>query len=141
MELVVDANVIFAALIKNSTTRKLLLLRTPSLLTLYTTPFILEEVFKYLGYLAGKTGTEKSELLEMLMELFLSAEINIIPENQLRPYMKEALKVSPDKNDAQYFAIAMSRNCPIWSNDKRLKRQSKIKVINTADLLLILGGL
>ena len=139
MELVVDANVIFAALIKNSTTRKLLLLRTPSPFTLYTTPFILEEVFKYLSYLAEKTETEESELLEMLMELFISADINIIPENQLRPYMKEALKVSPDKNDAQYFAIAMSMNCPIWSNDKRLKGQSRIKVINTAELLLILG--
>ena len=44
--------------------------------------------------------------------------------------MKEALVASPDENDSEYFALAMKFGCPIWSNDKRIKLQDKVRVID-----------
>lgn len=40
--------------------------------------------------------------------------------------------------DSEYFALALKLNCAIWSNDKRLKQQDKIKVYSTEDLVKVL---
>ena len=49
--------------------------------------------------------------------------------------MKEAEKITPDKKDVLYFALALKLRCGIWSNDKKLKTQNKIKIYSTEDLL------
>lgn len=139
MELVVDANILFAALIKDGLTKQILLLRTPFPLTLFTTPFIIDETFKHVGYLASKTKSTESEILTAFVELIFTAKIAIIPEDEIRPYFAQALELSPDKYDMQYFAVALFKKCPIWSNDSRLAKQSKVKVVNTKEILAILG--
>ena len=60
--------------------------------------------------------------------------INIIPKEDFVDYIEEAEKISPDPNDIMYFALALKLKCGIWSNDKRLKRQNKIKVYSTEEL-------
>jgi len=45
------------------------------------------------------------------------------------------IEASPDPKDAQYLALAMKYGIPIWSNDKRLKRQSIVKVFSTEELI------
>ncbi|MGC9200887.1 MAG: PIN domain-containing protein [Candidatus Aenigmatarchaeota archaeon] len=47
--------------------------------------------------------------------------------------------MSPDVNDIQYFSLALKMNVPIWSNDKKLKQQSKVKVFSTKDLIEFLS--
>ena len=37
-----------------------------------------------------------------------------------------------------YFALALRRNSPIWSNDKKLKEQNKILIYSTKDIIDIL---
>lgn len=49
--------------------------------------------------------------------------------------MEEAVAVSPDADDAMYFALAMKHNCAVWSNDKALKKQDKVMVFGTSELL------
>ena len=39
--------------------------------------------------------------------------------------MQEARKLSPHYKDAPYFALALSINSPIWSNEKKFEEQSK----------------
>ena len=39
----------------------------------------------------------------------------------------------------KYFALALKLNCPIWSEDKALKKQSKVKVYSTSELLKEIG--
>ncbi|MFA5049671.1 MAG: PIN domain-containing protein [Candidatus Micrarchaeia archaeon] len=53
-------------------------------------------------------------------------------------YKSESLEVSPDPSDWIFFAVAFYKKCALWSNDKKLKNQSKIKVFDTSDLILIL---
>ncbi|MBI2152065.1 hypothetical protein HYU21_05030 [Candidatus Woesearchaeota archaeon] len=34
-----------------------------------------------------------------------------------------------------YFALALKLNCALWSNDKKLREQSEVKVYNTYELV------
>ena len=53
--------------------------------------------------------------------------------------LEEAKKICPDRDDVPYFALALKFNIPIWSNDKKLKEQNKIKVYSTQDILNLLS--
>lgn len=59
----------------------------------------------------------------------------LIPKEEIEPFIEEAEKISPDERDVLYFALALKLKCGIWSNDKKLKKQSKIKIYSTEELL------
>lgn len=141
MDLVIDANILFAAFIKSSTTREILLTKTPIPLKLYTTPFILEEIYKYRKLLTRKTFLDENEIVELVLELISTSNIVIIKQEKLNKFKGEAEKVSPTENDVSYFAVALYKNCKIWSNDGPLKKQNRIEVITTKELLAILEAL
>ncbi len=138
MDLVVDANILFAAFMKDGTTRRILLIKTPSPLKLYTTPFILEEAYKYRGLLAAKAGLNEDEVMELMLELISASNIEIVKENELDVFEDEAENVSPRTNDAPYFAVALCKGCRIWSNDKPMRKQGKVTIISTKELLALL---
>lgn len=131
MELVLDANILFAALIKDSTTSTLLF--NPNL-TLYIPEFIIEEFFKYEQLIDTKMSRSKEEfigIMHMLQEV-----ITTIPAEDYKDYVKKATEISPDNKDIMYFALALKLRCSVWSNDTRLKEQNKVKIYNTKELLL-----
>lgn len=139
MDLVIDANILFAAFIKNSITREILLYKTPNPIKLYAPPFILEETSRYKSFLSDKTNIPEHEILGLVLELLYAANIAIIENKNLAEVKVAAEKIAPDKKDAPYFAVALYKNCEIWSNDKQLKKQNKIIVITTKELLAILS--
>ncbi len=124
-----DANILFAALIKDSITAKLIFVDK---LNLYSPEFILDEVKKHKSYLLNKTHRTEDEF--NLILLIIASRINFIPIENTIPYLKEADKISPDLDDSIYFAAALNMDIPIWSNDKRLKDQNVIKIYTTTDL-------
>jgi len=128
MELVIDSNILFAALIKNSTTSGILFKHT-----LYAPEFIFEEFNKYKEYLKDKTKREEDEF-EKFFDLF-ERNVILVPKEEIELFMIEAEKISPDKKDVLYFALALKLKCGIWSNDKKLKTQNKVKVYSTEELL------
>jgi len=135
MDLIIDANLLFAALIKESKTTDLILdLR----LQLFAPKFLLKEFNKYEEQILKKTNRSKEEFNEIF--ILLNKIINIIPEGKFKNKLKEAKEISPDPKDEAYFALALKLNCGIWSNDKILKKQDKIKVYSTKDLIRILKG-
>ncbi|MBI2664164.1 hypothetical protein HYX10_02375 [Candidatus Woesearchaeota archaeon] len=69
----------------------------------------------------------------------MKRRIVIVPLEELVPYVKEAEKLTPDPDDMAYFALALKLNYAIWSNDKKLKEQNKIKVYSTHELSKISG--
>lgn len=141
MDLVIDANILFAAFMKDSTTRKLLLTKTPAPLRLYTTPVLMEEVYKYRKLLARKASIAENEVMDLMLELVSASNIEIVEEKELNTFRDQAEKVSPRKNDAPYFAVALYKKCGLWSNDKPLKRQNSVVVITTKELLEILDNM
>ena len=138
MNLIVDANIILAAMLSDGTTRELLLYRTPIPLRLFTPPFLLQEIAKYKRYLSKKTGRSESEVIEAVMNLLSAASVGVINSREINLWLSEGLRISPDPDDAMYFAAALSKRCKIWSNDRRLKRQKKVEIIATAELLKII---
>lgn len=63
----------------------------------------------------------------------------MIPREEIMPFIGEAKNISPDAKDAPYFALAMRLKCPIWSNDKDLKKQNSVEIYSTDDLVRMLG--
>ena len=72
----------------------------------------------------------------ILLPLILK-KINKIPKEEYEDKIKEAYEIMKDidEKDTHYIALALKLNCPIWSNDNDLKKQNKVKVYNTKELL------
>ncbi|MEK6963914.1 MAG: PIN domain-containing protein [Nanoarchaeota archaeon] len=128
MDLVVDANILFAALIKDSGTSDLLFKHT-----LYAPEFLFEEFKKYQDEIKEKTHRSEESFNE-LFELF-KRNVILIPEEEIAPFLEKAKKISPDPKDVPYFALCLKQNCAYWTNDKKLKSQSSVKIFTTEDLI------
>ena len=129
MDLVIDANVLFSSLIKESFSYNLLFSEK---FRLFTPEYIFTELENHKEEIIEKTDRTAEEFFRLLE--ILKRRIVIIPLEELIPYIEEAEKLTPDTDDMAYFALALKLNCAIWSNDKKLKEQNKIKVYNTYEL-------
>src|SRR3989338_3343979 len=130
MDFVVDANIIFATLIKDGETARLLLNENNRF---FAPEYLLAEILEHRAEILSKTkrtSTEFDEIISILKNL-----INIIPQEEYISYEEQAQQISPDEDDFPYFALALKLQCPIWSNDKELKSQDKIRIYSTEDLI------
>ena len=140
MDLVIDANELFSAIIskgKKRETKKLDVLFSPEIM-LFAPALLFKELEKNFFEIQAKAG-----LLEPDLKLFikvLQQRIEIVPTEELLPFLLEAKTISPHDKDIPYFAVALRLRCSLWSGDKALKGQSKIKVFNTRDLAEELEG-
>lgn len=134
MQLVVDANIVFAALIKDSHTRKLM---THPKIELFAPEFVFEELKKYQKELAEKTGLPEKEVSQASDALF--EFINVAKTEEFQEFIKEAFSFIPNKKDSPYFALCLAKKLPLWSNDKKLKEQATIKVYTTHELEKLMG--
>ena len=129
MDIVMDATVLFSALIKDSFAYNLLFKGS---FHLFTPEYIFTESEKHKEELLKKTERTNEEFFRLIETL--KRKIVIVPLEELIPYVDEAEKLTPDPDDMAYFALALKLNCAIWSNDKKLKEQDKVKVYNTHEL-------
>ena len=134
MDLVIDANVLFSALIKKSFSYHLLF---SGKFHLFTPEYIFAELEKHKEELMNKTERTTEEFYRLVETL--KRRIVIVPLEELVPYVEEAEKLTPDPGDMAYLALALKLNCAIWSNDKKLKEQNKIEVYNTYELNKLSG--
>ena len=122
MKLVVDANILFAALIKEGSTAELLI---SDKLQLFAPEFLFTEFLKYEKLILRKTGRSNEEFNQFLD--LLKEQITIIPRKEIIPFIDKAEKISPDPKDTIYLALAFALKSNIWSKNKRLKQgQEKI---------------
>ena len=133
MKIIVDANILFASLIKISTTASLLF---NSNLKLYSPEFVLEEFMKYSDLIQKKMKRSREEFVTIMHQLYQL--ITIIPQEEYEKYMEEATVISPDDKDVPYFALALKLKCGIWSNDFELKKQNQVTIYKTKELLDLL---
>lgn len=129
MNIIIDTNVLLSALIKNSSTRRILL---ESDWIFYYPEISFHEVRKYKNLVMKKSGLnnlEYSKLISMLLD-----KIILVPKEQMHlklPEAKEIMKNS-DQDDIPFIAAALSIDKSfIWSNDKGYKLQNTIITINS----------
>ncbi len=136
MKIILDSNILFSALIKDSITRRLILEYD----SLFIFPeFIFEEIEKHKEELFKKAEMNKEDFNKIL-QLILT-KVVMVPNEVLQTHKKEALEIIKDIdiNDIIFIACALVYpNSIIWSDDKRLKTQTKIKVLNTKEIIEII---
>ena len=129
MDLVVDSNILFAALLKESGTSDILFKHT-----LYAPEFIFEEFRKYKDYLKGKTKRTEEDF-NGLFDLF-ERNVILIPKEEIEPFIEKAKKISQDEKDVVYLALALKLRCALWSNDRDLKeKHNAVQVYSTEELI------
>jgi len=135
MKLIIDTNIFFSGLLRDSTTRKILF--HPEY-DFYIPDFFL---FEYKEYLLKKSRMDKLEF-KQLIKKFLK-KIHLVPIKEYMGELKNAEKIigDIDEKDIPFIALAKAiKNDGIWSNDKHFKKQSKVRVYNTYDLFLIFSA-
>ena len=129
--MVIDANIIFAALIREGLTAELII---SDELQLFAPEFLLEEISKYQDQIFEKTHRSKEEF-EIFVQM-LNEYITFIPQKNINPFFEKANLFSPDPKDSVYLALALALKSAVWSNDKKLKEeQFQVKVLSTEDLI------
>ncbi|MGV8174378.1 MAG: PIN domain-containing protein [Methanothrix sp.] len=135
MEIVLDTNILISSLLRNGLTRDVISL-TP--LKMYTVSYARFEMEKHKDELLSRSKLDEKSF-DYLTE-FIFSKINFVPLEVLAPFKDEAIEIMHeiDIDDAPFIALAMSLNCPIWSNDGHFKKQNAIKAYTTRELVKLL---
>ena len=133
MKVVVDVNIIISAMIRDSTTRKILL---NSRFDFFFPEKSLDKIRKYQEYVLKKSGLTEEEYNTILRILF--KYIRIVSLEDIEKNWSKAKKVMGafDVEDIVFISSAM--NLPgsvIWSDDKDFDKQDAVKVLKTKDIV------
>ena len=130
MFVVVDANVIISLLIAKGSKHKLFF---SNKFIPVSPDWILFEISKYWDDISEKSKLSKNDLRSELFAIRM--QMKTFSFSEIKEFLKEGFTISPDPDDSEYFALALKLNCPIWSEDKLIKQQDKVEVLNTKELL------
>lgn len=130
MLVVIDANILFSALIKDAESAKLIL---SDKLALLAPDKIFDEFKKHKTEILLKTHRIEEEFSEVLS--VFEDRIQLVPQDELKPFLNKASLLISDASDREYIASAIKFRCPIWSNDKSFKQQSLVRVFTTKELI------
>lgn len=121
MKVVVDANRVMSAIIKDSSTRRALL-ATES--TLYAPDFMRGELAKHRPYILKKSGMP-AEAYDRLLALLFD-KIRWVPDTLVETHMDRA-SILRDPADRPYLAAALAVDADaIWSEDKGFDEQKLV---------------
>ncbi|MBR9702845.1 hypothetical protein GOV10_02320 [Candidatus Woesearchaeota archaeon] len=123
----IDANIVFAILLTKGKTDEIFF---ESPWSFFAPPLLLEEIERYVRYLLKKSKRVEEEFWEIKERVL--QKVCILPANE--SFLLTAADFSPDIDDIEFLALALQLNCPLWSNDKKLKEQDVVPVFSTEDL-------
>jgi len=133
MRLVVDTNVLFSYF--NSKSKIIELLKNQNL-QLFAPRYAIIELKKYKNLIKTKYSVLEDNFYKKIKEL---EEIVSFTEEEI--YIKEKeniFEITIDEKDKDFLALSLKLDCALWSNDKALKLQDRVVVINTLELADIL---
>ncbi|MBS3138956.1 PIN domain-containing protein [Candidatus Woesearchaeota archaeon] len=136
MRIVLDSNILFAALIKDSMVRKIILQYDGKFLF---PSFIFDELEKHKTELLTKSGLQREEFDHLLKKIL--GKVEVVPPGILGLYKERAFEIMKDidLDDVLFIACALHyKGCAIWSDDKDMKKQTEIKVLTTREIVNIL---
>ncbi len=108
----------------------------------------LEEIQRHEGEIMKKTGLARQAFNKKTEELFKRIEI-VRPESY-KTALKEAgwlisqAEFSEEEkaellDDIAFIALAYEKKCPLWSQDRLLKKQKLVPVLDTREIIELLG--
>ena len=96
MDLVIDANVLFSALIRDGFIRRSLIMGKH---TFYVPEFIIDEVFEHIIEITSKSGLSESEINFSLEVIISEANIQIVTKEEIEEFIQESKSISNDPDD------------------------------------------
>ena len=135
MKLVVDTNVLMTYFWKNSETRKIIILNDE--IELIAPEFALEEINKHKEEIIKKSKISEEEFKVSRIDLAIS--VKFFSVDYYKDFLKKTIEFSPDPKDIDFFALALKTNSSLWTNDAKLKKQDKVKIISTEELIKIIN--
>ena len=127
-----DANVLIAALIRDSTTRRLLVLGGHEL---HAPEYVFEEIADHWPELAPRSGLAPDALREVLE--VLRGHVREHPVAEYEGNLDAAIRLlkERDPDDAPYIALVLTlRADALWSEDRRLSPVEGVRVVRTREL-------
>jgi predicted nucleic acid-binding protein len=139
VKLVIDANELFSAIIGRGKGLQSLVMDIifSEKVELFAPFRLLAELEKNRREIKRKSGFSDKEF-DAFVEI-IKLKIKFIPLEDFLDRILEAKDISPDPKDIEYFALALKLNCRIWSEERRLKRQSRVEVLSTSELIEFLS--
>ena len=135
MRLAVDANILVAALLKNATTRQILL---EDDLEFFAPEYLVVEIKNALRNpkIRRRIPLNDKDLSDLSSAIL--SRIIFIPEKIFLPFIKRSLPLVTHAEDAPYVALGLALKIPLWSNDSALKEQRKAVIYTTSELIELL---
>ncbi|MDO8554098.1 MAG: PIN domain-containing protein [Candidatus Micrarchaeota archaeon] len=130
MDLVIDANILFAMIIRKGITERILFSDS---LHIYAPEYIFLEFKERKEYLLSITSRPEDEFIKLIE--ILERRIELIPTSEFKQFIKEAETLISDKDDAVYLAVCLAKKMPLWTNDNHFSHQNKIKIFTTQELI------
>lgn len=133
MKLIVDTNILIASLLKDSTTRKIVL---SSVLDLYIPEYLSEEIIKHKHYISKRSNLSEDEI-EILLSLLLGS-MTIISSSEINKHIEKAKETigKVDERDVLFVALAYTiPNNGIWTDDKHFEVIEDINIWKTKNVI------
>jgi len=136
MKIVVNTNRIIAALVKDGLSRKII---THFDAELITVGFGKKEIENHREEILKKARISEDSLDLVLEKLF--QKLIVLDDRVIEGHLEEAEDIigNIDKDDVPFIAAALATNCVIWSDDHHFKKQKRIEVYTTKELIERLG--
>jgi predicted nucleic acid-binding protein len=133
MNLVLDNNILFS--IMNPESMNSFIFEYLDL-KFFAPVFIIKEFEKYKDNCFKKSGLSRRNFEDRKKEIF--SRINFVELSEFRKFVEGAKDFCPDKDDVFYFGLCLKLDLSLWSNDKLLKEQKEVLVLDTRDVIDLL---
>ena len=133
MRLVIDTNRIMAGLLKDSTSRRIILHRS---FEFFAPDYIGTELFKHRPYLVKKAKIPEQDF-DLLMHTLLD-NIVLVPFEDFESEYQHSIDIMKpvDENDAPFLAVGIALGIGhIWTEDRHFQKQDLLQVCTTRDLI------
>ncbi|OGY43514.1 MAG: hypothetical protein A2729_01425 [Candidatus Buchananbacteria bacterium RIFCSPHIGHO2_01_FULL_39_14] len=127
LTIIVDANPIISALL-GGFSRQILFNHNFNFITTYYT---LNEVRKYIPYIAKKADVSEEYILSAL-ELI---PLKVYQNTEYSSFLPKAKVLITDQKDVDILALALKFEYPLWSNDLHFENIPNIKLMKTKDFV------
>ncbi len=133
MQLVADANVLLSAAIGG---RARLILVHPTVESVFTAEAAMDEVYEYIGSLAGR----KRLPLDVSLLALAALPVTVVERSEYQHRIVQAARriERRDPNDVDVLALALHLHLPVWSNDNDFEGTG-VEWHTTAEILAMLG--
>ena len=133
MRVVVDANVVVAALMADGTVRDVLLNTTK--LDFFAPDYLKAEIARHEARIAARAQLDPASVAALLEDV--GEAVEFVPRDAYGERAADGRRLAnqaPAHGDEEYIALALWLEAPIWCLDNDLRRVRQLRVLSTSEV-------